>query len=981
MAEKDIFDVESTVLFKNDGENLNQRVDFIITGDVSGRAEIALKGAGFSLSEDVLISGKHKRFHIFVPEIRKIQTCLAKLKSDGKEFSKNVHLVPQKKWEVHIIHFSHTDTGYTDLPSRIARNHGRFLKDVINFCERTNQHPNDSKFRWTIETGYQFENGWERLSLGERDEIISLIKEGRIELTPIYLSHNTELYDPEILWRTILFTSKFAQKHGIELKSAMNTDIPGQPWAIPQLLAKAGIRYFNTAVNETRGRAPYLPRPFYWEAQDGSRVLVWNHDPKNAYIEGATLGFVTEYEVVLNKLHRYLNRYSRDDFPYNIIGFRTAGQHADNAGPVFKISDVIKKWNEEWVYPRLIFSTNASFMESLEKRWGDHFPVFKGAWCDYWIDTFGTVARETANSRVAHPIFNTAEKIASITKIYDKAFQYPHEEFTDTLKYLMLADEVDWCAYEATALPDSLQAKGQFYEQASFAYRGAITAEETMSIAEYGFLPLIKSKSGSLIVFNPLSWERNDIVNINIPNRYLKGRIPIIRDGAGNEFPCHKVGEAPMHQTFCFFAEGIPSLGYKKFNVEIADKEQIGSHFLSDKLNHNALENKFYRIKMAEDGTIESIYDKESKHELVNPNDNVGFFQPIYEETVGGGPPVLLDNMADEDRRWSIDLDFMDFAHTVFPNRFPDKDTKFNRIQPKGIESKSFKQNSLFSSISTRSSLINIFRLERTVVLYDNLKRIEFRVNLDKREVRDAEAVYIGFPFAMEDFQFEMENAYSFLKPEIEQLPRSCRDWYLVQKWIRLFDGKQQIIWSPLEAPLVQLSEIQTGKWLHSLDLSKSTIYSWLFNNYWWTNTPASQGGWNYNFRYAVGSENGDTSRLKAVRFGSEFQTPLRGWFFEKDHSSGKLPTDRFSLCEVKNSNVVITAMKSAEDSEGIIIRLFEVEGRSTNTVIYWNGPVIKNVYLTDPVEQNLKEIESSKNSIRVEMNPFSVTTMRVLYD
>jgi hypothetical protein len=834
MTDKNIFDVESTVLFRNDGENLKQRVDFIINSEFKGKAEIILKGPAFLLSENVLIKNNKKRFPLFIPEIRKTQTCSAVLEIGEKEYSKNVNLVPQKKWKVHIIHFSHTDTGYTDLPSRIARNHGRFLKEVIEFCERTNQYPDDSKFRWTIETGYQFENGWERLSQSERDKIILLIKEGRIELTPIYLSHNTELYDPEILWRTILLTVKFARKHGIDLKSAMNTDIPGQPWAIPQLLAKAGIRYFNTAVNQTRGRAPYLPRPFYWESQDSSRVMVWNHDPKNAYIEGATLGFVTDYEVVLNKLHRYLNRYSGEDFPYDIIGFRTAGQHADNAGPVFRISDIIQKWNQEWAYPRVVFSTSAGFMESLEKRWGDHFPVFKGAWCDYWIDTFGTVARETANSRIAHLVFNTAEKLASVTKIYDHEFGYPHEEFTDTLKHLMLADEVDWCAYEATAHPDSLQAKGQFYEQASFAYRGAITAEETMNIADYGFIPLITAKSESVIVFNPLSWERNDIVNINLPKKFLKGGIPIIRDETGKELPCQKIEEVPMHQTVSFFAEGIPSLGYKQFMVEIGNKIQEESHSFSQKPNPNVIENRFYRIQMADDGTIESIYDKESNHELVNPNDEYGFFQPIYEETVGGRPPVLLDKMADEDRRWSIDLDFMDFAHTVFPDRFPDKNTKFNRIQPKRIDSISSAQNSLFSSISSKSSLVNISRLDRTVVLYDNLKRIEFRVNLDKREVRDAEGVYISFPYAMKDFQFEIENAYSFLKPEIEQLPRSCRDWYLVQKWIRLFNGERQIFWSPLEAPLVQLSEIQTGKWLYNLDLNNSTLYSWLFNNYWW---------------------------------------------------------------------------------------------------------------------------------------------------
>lgn len=87
---------------------------------------------------------------------------------------------------MHIIHFSHTDTGYTDLPSRIIRIHGDFIKKVLDYCRATDAYPDDARFCWNIETGYQFKNGWERLSPDQQHELLRRIKQGRIELTPIF---------------------------------------------------------------------------------------------------------------------------------------------------------------------------------------------------------------------------------------------------------------------------------------------------------------------------------------------------------------------------------------------------------------------------------------------------------------------------------------------------------------------------------------------------------------------------------------------------------------------------------------------------------------------------------------------------------------------------------------------------------------------------------------------------------------------------
>ena len=70
---------------------------------------------------------------------------------------------------------------------------------------------------------------------------------------------------------------ELARRYGFELRSAMNNDVNGFAWSLPQIFRQAGVRYFASGINETRSRAPLRrPNAFWWELPDGSRILHWN---------------------------------------------------------------------------------------------------------------------------------------------------------------------------------------------------------------------------------------------------------------------------------------------------------------------------------------------------------------------------------------------------------------------------------------------------------------------------------------------------------------------------------------------------------------------------------------------------------------------------------------------------------------------------------------------------------------------------------
>lgn len=944
--------------------------------DYSGNsADTKIMGPGI----DVSVTLEPRRDHLFgrvlVPEIKASTQVEAQLTAQDLDISETFAIVPKKKWRIHILHFSHTDTGYTDLPSRVARNHGRFLKQILEFCRETDSYPKEAQFRWTSETGYQFLNGWERLNDAEKLEVIERIKQGRLEVAPIYLAHTSELYDYEVLHRTLQKLTGFAKEHGIGFKSGMNTDITGLPWGLVKVLASHGIRYLTTAVNATRGRAPAIPRPVWWEANDGSRVLLYNSDPKNAYIEGATMGFVDGVEKIADKLPRYLERYETEVFPYDVIGFRTAGQNADNAGPVRRVPDIIKEWNELWDFPRAISSTNGAFMEDMDQNWGEQIPSIRKAWPDWWMDTFGTVARSTAVCRVAHNKLWAGETLASVADLHAATDRYPDEEIYDALDNLTLGDEIDTCASGGVSDPDGLQSQGQLHEQHAFSYKAAITGEEVHNMGRKRFFSSVSSQKNTIQVFNSASWKRESLVQVDIPKTVLDGKSPKVLDGSGMEQAMQKIGAEGLLESFAFVAKNLAPLGSNTYTVQFIETtpalEDTGVH----ELNSATLENAHYRISFHQNGTLKELFDKALSHDLISKTDDYHFNELIYEATVGGRPPVSFEKMMGPKSERTIDLDFMEYAHWMFPDRFPERDTEFIRSIPEIGKIIKQVKGPVFDEITIRAQVAAVTRADTTIRLYHHLKRVDLILEMDKTEIRDAEALYVAFPFAMENFQMEVENAYSFLEPESGQMPESSKDWYLAQRFIRLWNPEMQIVWSPLEAPLVQLGGIQTGKWLHNLDLEKPTIMSWPMNNYWWTNVPASQGGWNYRFAYSLTSSNNGSDRGDAFQFGWEHHMPAEAQYFDED-KSGEIQFE--GLLELSSDDVVITAIKRAENGEGLVIRLYEISGEAQSFDLVWKGPGLDSVHLVDGAENSLKTLALQGQICKLEIAPEGIMNLNL---
>jgi hypothetical protein len=197
-------------------------------------------------------------------------------------------------------------------------------------------------------------------------------------------------------------------------------------------------------------------------------------------------------------------------------------------------------------------------------------------------------------------------------------------------------------------------------------------------------------------------------------------------------------------------------------------------------------------------------------------------------------------------------------------------------------------------------------------------KALRLELLIDKQAAREPEATYIFFPFALTSPRFRLDVNGVPLEPEAEQIPGSCRDWYGIQTWAGVSDGETSVVLVPLDAPLVQVGGIQTGRWADTLDANDATLVSWAMHNHWDTNFKAAQHG-DVTLRYELTSYASE-DWTAASRFAMEAVTPplIVG-------VPGAAIDERGQFVDLEPEGSSKLYLKRAADGNGIIVQAFNM--------------------------------------------------------
>jgi hypothetical protein len=599
----------------------------------------------------------------------------------------------------------------------------------------------------------------------------------------------------------------------------------------------------------------------------------------------------------------------------------------------------------------------------MQDNHASDLPVFRGAWPDWWMDGFGSAALETAYTRSAHEDFISNQSLMAMAKVM--GVNIPDgmmNKLYDIGEDIAFYDEHTFGAAESISDPLIENSVVQWGEKSSYAWsavkKNRLLREEIMGLIQ----PFVqKSKQPTITVFNTLNWARSGLVTVYVDHQVIpKGKMFSILDEAGHSIPYQPLFEREEGTYWVFNVSFIWPLGIRTYWIQAGNEnvKPIKKERFAD-----AFENKHYRLLInPQKGAVESLYDKELNKELTDTRAPYPLGQFIYERLGKNRNQLEL-----------LKLD--DFTRTVW----------------KDITVSDITEGPVWNSITLRGQMTGCADKDGItceIRLFNTEKKIELLYSMKKLAVTDPEGVYVAFPFQLPEAKIRYEAQGGIVIAGKEQLAGSSTDWQGIQNFVSIRNDSAQVVFVSPEIPLVQLGDINLGKFTRSWQPASEKIYSWVLNNYWTTNFRASQEG-ELKWSYQITSGN-DTTNTFATRFGWNERISLLSRVFPGTHDTVSANPNGYtgiapmmSFLGPALQDLLMVSAKPSADKKGIIIQLREVDGKTVSipvTLPVYSSAMglISSTHAKAAFEVNILEEKIQPLSGNLEVSPFETKFIKL---
>lgn len=170
-----------------------------------------------------------------------------------------------------------------------------------------------------------------------------------------------------------------------------------------------------------------------------------------------------------------------------------------------------------------------------------------------------------------------------------------------------------------------------------------------------------------------------------------------------------------------------------------------------------------------------------------------------------------------------------------------------------------------------------------------------FEYEIHKEHCDVYESLYAIFPFAGSGYAYRVSGPGYWFDPLSQAAPESFHDHHAVTDGVALLGEDNSFVITPIDAPLVQLSGIQSNRRLSATPAGPPAVVSWITNNYWRCgNFPVSQAG-AVRSRYRITPISGGTDAGVAERVARAQRHPLAAAIIEVPDPHAELaPSGRF---------------------------------------------------------------------------------------
>ena len=792
-----------------------------------------------------------------------------------------------------------------------------------------------------------------------RDEMAANMQNRRFTWGASYVECQEVHVGPEKLVRQFYFGRLWLKNTfpGVDTSFYVKTDPPSMTLQMPQILAKAGVKYC------IQGRMPY---GFYnWKAPDGSIALTYGYH----YVDPMRLLDPKDNHGWLRYAEQREEYYRQHELPRKFIYDYTS----DYLPPQPALPPYVRKqneamgkfaaiWNQHFSDnpgrqihpPEMLFTAPEQFLDEFTKSPLD-ITTLAGDWPFAWAYYDEPSNREALLlGRTAHNQLLTAERIYAGLGV-DQGFQnYPGQMFED--------------AWKADVWPDHGWGgnHGLLTDQV---YRDHYTRSKKLSDQILGGVgsAMASRASGAsdgqipIIVFNPLSWLRTDPVEFQF--RAPSGWTNLsLRDSAGRDVP-YEVLEGPGKEgttRLLFLAQDVPSVGYKTYYLTSSSAPVQGA----SPLTGDTIENQFYRLTFGAGG-IKSLYDKRMKWEVLRTDKFDG--GEVLQFTAPG--------QAWEDPEIVTTEDFDKTSNHAFP---------FKRFSKTPLR-----------TTAVREAQFKNFTLRQSFHLYEQLDRVDMELEIVNWSGAKERELRVVFPINLDEARLSYEVPFGTVEIGKNELDFSLLPPDTDTQFTPAIYGgrhplafREAINWIDASSPdylssgcmaasdmTVHLFRDETANpvsypMLQHVLLSVRKSLAW--NPEYWFTQPGDHryrmsllphgGSWRLRYREAIG-----------------FNYSLRAFVADTTGHAGTdaLP-ESANYLRLDPENLILTAMKKSEYGNFVIIRFYEAEGADCTARIHLSRSV-REAWRTNLIEENEEAIRPlGDGSLEMKIGPWEIVTIKV---
>ena len=818
---------------------------------------------------------------------------------------------------------------------KCPRTFGKAIKHMDEFPDFSYHQSAPQYYEWTREVDPEL---FEKIKQRE--------KEGRwVIVGGMWIEPDCNMPEGESFVRQRLYGQRYFLEHfGHISEIAWLLDSFGYNWNLPQIVVKSGAKYMWTSKITWNDTTIFPFHLFWWQAPDGTKILthicpISAGIPFNAeevskfkstrYLLKPGVKLTADYSTPPEKIEEAKSK----DFIPEMAVFYGVGDGGH--GPLtWEIKAQLAF--QELGYGKI--ATAYQFFHQLDK-YGERIPTWNDElYLEFHRGVMTTHEWIKRANRKAEALMRTVEAVQSWAHLLGA--EYPQKKIEAIWKIVLLNQFHD--ILPGSSIPE-------VYKDAREHHRWI--QSEAKKLINSG-LEFLGSKINTtppeqgmepVLVFNPLGWERSDVVRLEIS----QGECYRVFNASGAELSS-QCAEGENGKYYLYFKpSSLPALGWKVFYLKKGEYE--GERLVvKDTGSAVVLENDLIRVKIDKSsGWIASVYDKSAKYEFISQASN----------------KILA--YLDQPQMYSA----WNISHNYLKNPRPVPAVSSIEVEEKGAvfarvlverkgEPTSFKQ---WITIYRDSPIIGL-------TTYTDMHWKETLIKVEFNSTIKTDKVWAEIPYAV------------IARPTHPKTPAEKARWEMpCQKWIDLNDsnfglalfnrGKYGFSLNG-DGTGYRLSIVKSAK--HPKPMPEAKKVNLLYIAFPTKHTDQGEH-WAY---LALYPHSGTWQRAKVYKRAYEFNTPLVAVRAPIQKAGQKVSQSLFTL---KSESAYIASVKKAEDDDALILRVVEAEGKDTKVKITVNPLFrIENACETDLLELNPKPVKFNDRSVEFPIGHFEIKTIKI---